>query len=221
MTFPAKRQSFMQNCYTKILSKTKRVVFTARFALNNITFYTSKKTSKRRTTMNYTKDELTLIYQYATPVKQETIDELEIIKPHIKHMQMQLIIESTIEKLSTLTEEQFSVLACNTKAYFIAERDQNISSRKQRMEGKRPKKIVGHDLMDLSRFTAEVKHMIIFDVLNDSAPVGFRGERVRIYLNPEGYKKALKSQAREEIKIITHARVVKGNLIYDTPSIDR
>ena len=73
----------------------------------------------------------------------------------------------------------------------------------------------GHDLMDLARFHEKTRHMVIFDVLTHDAPVGFRGNRMRLFLSDEGYQRALENQARGNIKILSHAKVVRGNLHYD------
>lgn len=73
----------------------------------------------------------------------------------------------------------------------------------------------GHDYMDLARFDENTRHMIIFDVLTHDSPVGFRGDRMRLFLSDEGYQRALENQTRGNIKILSHAKVVRGNLHYD------
>ena len=73
----------------------------------------------------------------------------------------------------------------------------------------------GHTYMDLARFEENTKHIIIFDVLTHDSPVGWKGERTRLYLSDFGYKKALENQKAGHIKIISHAAVGKGNLYYD------
>lgn len=52
----------------------------------------------------------------------------------------------------------------------------------------------GHTYLDLARFDDNTRHMIIFDVLTNESPVGWKGERTRLYLSEEGYKKALNNQ---------------------------
>ena len=63
----------------------------------------------------------------------------------------------------------------------------------------------GHDYMDLQRFAENTRHMIIFDVLTHDSPVGWKGERTRLFLSDTGYEKALDSQAKGQIKILSHA----------------
>ena len=77
------------------------------------------------------------------------------------------------------------------------------------------KEYSGHSYMDLNRFADDTRHMIIFDVLTDDSPIGWKGERTRVYLNEEGYRKSLKNQELGHIKILSHARVSRGNLYYD------
>ena len=63
----------------------------------------------------------------------------------------------------------------------------------------------GHEYMDLQRFAEDTRHMIIFDVLTNDSPVGWKGERTRLFLSDTGYEKALDSQEKGQIKILSHA----------------
>ena len=73
----------------------------------------------------------------------------------------------------------------------------------------------GHDYMDLARFDENTRHMIIFDVLTDDSPVGWKGERTRLFLPEAGYQKSLENQEKGHIKILSHAKVRQGHLYYD------
>ena len=73
----------------------------------------------------------------------------------------------------------------------------------------------GHSYMDLHRFDDNTKHMIIFDVLTNEFSFGRKGERTRLFLPDAGYQKSLDSEKNGHIKILSHARVVHGNLFYD------
>lgn len=72
----------------------------------------------------------------------------------------------------------------------------------------------GHDYMDLMRFDENIRHMVIFDVLTSNSPVGYKGDRMRLFLTEQGYKKAQENQENGHIKIISHARVIRGDLHY-------
>jgi hypothetical protein len=82
------------------------------------------------------------------------------------------------------------------------------------------KEVTGHDILDISRFSEDTQHMIVFDVITQDCPVGDKGERVRIFLSGEGYQTALQWQQRGEMKIIRHARVRRGHLYFDAPEHD-
>ena len=77
-------------------------------------------------------------------------------------------------------------------------------------------KLKGHDIMALERFDPEVKHMIVFDVLSGNAPVGDKGDKMRLFLTDAGYQKFLDSQERGEVRLKNHAKVaLGGHLHYD------
>lgn len=82
------------------------------------------------------------------------------------------------------------------------------------------KEITGHDLMALRRFSEDTRHLIVFDVLTEECHIGSKDERVRLFLTDEGYQTALQSQERGERKIIRHARVRRGDLLFDAPEHD-
>ena len=73
----------------------------------------------------------------------------------------------------------------------------------------------GHEYMDLERFAEDTRHMIIFDVLTDDSPVGWKGERTRLFLTEAGYQKSLENQEKGHIKILSHAKVRQGHLYYE------
>lgn len=77
------------------------------------------------------------------------------------------------------------------------------------------KNYAGHDYMDLARFDADTRHMIIFDVLSHESPVGCKGERMRLFLSDAGYERAKESEVKGFTKILSHATVRNGNLYYD------
>ena len=77
------------------------------------------------------------------------------------------------------------------------------------------KEYAGHNYMDLARFSDGTCHMIIFDVLTHESPVGNKGERMRLFLSEPGYQKALEHQEKGNVKILSHAKVIRGNLHYD------
>ena len=57
-------------------------------------------------------------------------------------------------------------------------------------------KLSGHDIMALERFDPATRHMIVFDVLTHDSPVGWKGEKMRLFLTDTGYSKALENQEK-------------------------
>ena len=81
-------------------------------------------------------------------------------------------------------------------------------------------KLAGHDIMALERFDPDTRHMIVFDVLSDESPMGYKGERMRLFLTDQGYQKARENHGKGFIKIRNHAKVIAGNLRYDAKDRD-
>ena len=50
--------------------------------------------------------------------------------------------------------------------------------------------IRGQGLLAVERFKDDTRHMIVFDVLDRRSPVGNEGERLRLFLSDEAYRKA-------------------------------
>ena len=50
--------------------------------------------------------------------------------------------------------------------------------------------------------------------------MGYKGERMRLFLTDQGYQKARENQDKGFIKIRNHAKVIVGNLRYDAKDRD-
>ena len=121
-----------------------------------------------------------------------------------------IYVKNFISAVDTVKQNyDYILLDCMQRNSTIGE----LMERKRIQDG--AKEYQGHTYMDLARFDDATKHMIIFDVLTDESPVGWKGERNRLYLSDVGYQKALDNQKAGNIKIISHAAVAKGNLYYD------
>ena len=73
----------------------------------------------------------------------------------------------------------------------------------------------GHDYMDLQRFAENTRHMIIFDVLTHDSPVGWKGERTRLFLSDIDYEIRLESQMNMQVRLLSHVWVRYGDLFSD------
>ena len=78
--------------------------------------------------MDFSKDELAMVYQYAAGTKDDTLAGLKEIVPVIRDRQTREIVESTIRKLDAIPEPECRFIA-DTKQHFIQKRDNSIRRR--------------------------------------------------------------------------------------------
>ena len=79
--------------------------------------------------MNFSKDELAMVYQYAAGTKEDTLAGLKEIVPVIRDRQTRGIVESTIRKLDAIPEPECRRFIADTKQRFIQKRDNSIRRR--------------------------------------------------------------------------------------------
>ena len=76
--------------------------------------------------MDFTKNELDMVYQYAADTKEETLAGLKEIVPVIHDRQTKEIVENTIRKLEAIPEPECRRFIAATKQHFIEQRDNSI-----------------------------------------------------------------------------------------------
>ena len=146
--------------------------------------------------MDFTRDELNMVYQFGADTKADTLKELQQIQPYLGDRKLKDIVDSTLQKLSSMSETECQKFILEIRQQFIAERDRSIeewqraarqghtsAGRQKRktigdlLEEARRKsgaeKLAGHDIMDLMRFADDTRHMVVFDVLSDESTIGF------------------------------------------------
>ena len=74
--------------------------------------------------------------------------------------------------------------------------------------------IGGQSELDVKRYHNDTRHMIIYDTLLSSA-MGVHGERLRRFLTEDEYTAAKEAEKDGNIKIIKHAAIVEGHILYD------
>ena len=79
--------------------------------------------------VKFSKDELSMVYQYAAATKQETLAGLREIVPVIRDRQAREIVESTIRKLDAIPEPECRRFIADTRQRFIQKRDNSIRRR--------------------------------------------------------------------------------------------
>ena len=82
--------------------------------------------------MDFSKDELAMVYQYAAGTKEDTLAGLKEIVPVIRDWQTREIVESTIRKLDAIPEPECRRFIADTKQRFIQKRDNSHYPKRQR-----------------------------------------------------------------------------------------
>ena len=72
----------------------------------------------------------------------------------------------------------------------------------------------GHSELDVKRYHNDTRHMIIYDVRCDS-PMGEQGARLRLFLTEEEYTAAQNAEQLGNIKLVKHAAIVEGHILWD------
>ena len=88
-----------------------------------------QKLGKALMKMDFSKDELAMVYQYAAGTREDTLAGLKEIVPVIRDRQTREIVESTIRKLDAIPEPECRRFIADTKQRFIQKRDNSIRHR--------------------------------------------------------------------------------------------
>ncbi len=163
--------------------------------------------------MKFTKNELIMISRHAAGNRDETVERLRSALSVTGDALDRAFMYNAAEKLERTAEPECSRFLAGVRSA-MAERDGSIH---QRLALARAEKniVLGHDLCGEERFRKETRHMITLDVLEDSSPVGSRGDHYRAFLSDERYQNARRSEERGEIKIRSHAAVENGSILPD------
>ena len=68
----------------------------------------------------------------------------------------------------------------------------------------------GHNILAVERFADVTQRSTVLTADN---PYGGPGDRVRLFLDDEGYQKALAAQKKHKIQIKRYAHVVEGHIV--------
>lgn len=158
-----------------------------------------------------------LLFQVEGDCITKVLSELHMVARYTKSPEQRDAAESLMEKLRVLSNvECMDIVQDIQKNYRLPYPARTIGEKIAEARQKSgAEKLKGHDIMALERFDPEVKHMIVFNVLSDNAPVGDKGDKMRLFLTDAGYQKFLDSQERGEVKLKNHAKVSGGHLHYD------
>lgn len=166
--------------------------------------------------MNLSDSEKRILYQADGYGKSEVLSELRFGISYMPKPEQREAARSLIHKLESMPEKEcLELIQDIRKNYRVPGGPKTIgellAETRQKSGAERLK---GHDIMALERFDDTTRHMIIFDVLSPDAPVGDKGDKMRLFLTDAGYQRFLESQEKGEVKLQNHAKVSLGGYLH-------
>lgn len=154
-----------------------------------------------------------LLFQVEGDYRSKVLNELYMTARYTRNPKQREAAQSLMTKLRDLSDTACMNLVRDIQSnYHLPCPAQTIGEMLAEARQKSgAEKLKGHDIMALERFDPEVRHMVIFDVLSR----GEKGDKMRLFLTDEGYRKIINRQDEGHIKIRNHAKVSAGHLHYD------
>lgn len=172
--------------------------------------------------MNLNEKEMRMVYQIESTNPVSALNEIAMTLHYAPKQETKDTAESLLEKLRPLSDREcMNLIRDVQKNYRLPEKAQTIGELLAEARQKSgAEKLTGHDIMALERFAPDTRHMIVLDVLSHESPIGYKGDKMRLFLTEQGYQKALYSQEKGFVKIKNHAKVMAGHLHYDSKAHD-
>ena len=173
--------------------------------------------------MKLTEAEMKMVFQIESTDQSAVLNEIHMIRRYASDQATKQTAEKLLNKLRPLSDQACMDLIREVQAnYHLPEKARTIGEMlAEARQRSGAQKLSGHDIMALERFDPATRHMIVFDVLTHDSPVGWKGEKMRLFLTDAGYSKALENQEKGHIKIRNHAKVLSGDLHYDHKDRER
>lgn len=167
--------------------------------------------------MKLTEAEMRMVFQIESTNQNAALNEIYMTWRYAPNPATKETAEGLLDKLRPLSDQECMDLIRKVQAeYRLPEKARTIGEMlAEARQRSGAQKLSGHDIMALERFDPATRHMIVFDVLTHDSPVGWKGEKMRLFLTDAGYSKALENQEKGHIKIRNHAKVLSGDLHYD------
>ena len=159
--------------------------------------------------MKLNEAEMRMAYQIESTDPNAVLNEIYMTWRLSKNQATRDTAESLMAKLRPLSNKECMDLIREVQAnYRLPGKPQTIGEMLAEARQKSgAQKLAGHDM--------DTRHMIVFDVLSHDSPMGWKGEKMRLFLTEAGYGKALENQEKGFIRIRNHAKVRGGDLFYD------
>lgn len=158
--------------------------------------------------MKLTEAEMRMVFQIESTNQNAALNEIYMTWRYAPNPATKETAESLLDKLRPLSDQECMDLIRKMQAeYHLPEKARTIGEMlAEARQQSGAQKLSGHDIMALERFDPTTRHMIVFDVLTHDSPVGWKGEKMRLFLTDAGYSKALENQEKGHIKSATMRR---------------
>lgn len=159
-----------------------------------------------------------MLYQTQGSERYAILHEMLMASRYAKDQDRRKAADSLMEKLRLLSDaECMGIVHDIRRNYRLPKGGRTVGemiAEARQKSGAEQLKV--HDIMALERFDPEVRHMVVFEVLSGDSPVGDKGDRMRLFLTDDGYRKFQDRQENGEIKIEDHRKVTPdGHMRHD------
>ena len=167
--------------------------------------------------MKLNEAEMRMAYQIEATSQSAALNEIYMTWRYAPNRETKDTAESLLKKLHPLSDKECMDVIWEVQAnYRLPGKARTVGEMlAEARQQSGAQKLAGHDIMALERFAPDTRHMIVFDVLSHESPMGWKGDKMRLFLTDAGYSKALENQDKGFIKIRNHAKVRSGHLHYD------
>ena len=158
--------------------------------------------------MKLTEAEMRMVFQIESTNQNAALNEIYMTWRYAPNPATKETAEGLLDKLRPLSDQECMNLIRKVQAeYRLPEKARTIGEMlAEARQQSGAQKLSGHDIMALERFDPATRHMIVFDVLTHDSPVGWKGEKMRLFLTDTGYSRLWKIRKRDISKSVTMRR---------------
>ena len=129
--------------------------------------------------MKLNEAEMRMAYQIESTDPNAVLNEIYMTWRLSRNQATRDTAESLMAKLRSLSNSECMDLIREVQAnYRLPGKPQTIGEMLAEARQKSgAQKLAGHDIMALERFDPDTRHMIVFDVLSNDSPMGWKGEK--------------------------------------------
>ena len=134
--------------------------------------------------MKLTEAEMRMVFQIESTNQNAALNEIYMTWRYAPNPATKETAEGLLDKLRPLSDQECMDLIRKVQAeYRLPEKARTIGEMlAEARQRSGAQKLSGHDIMALERFDPATRHMIVFDVLTHDSPVGWKGEKMRLFL---------------------------------------